>query len=155
MADKITMVRCIIRQHEHATRLEHKPRIEINGQTIDYQFDVAQTIPQAVADVARDAGLVVTILPDEDETSLPIIEGDDDAAVSEAPGGDAGGGASPDEFDAGAIIAGTVDEVAERLTGLTLEQLDKVAAAEAERDQPRSGVIQSVAKARKAFAPDD
>lgn len=59
---------------------------------------------------------------------------------------DVAGNSGAPAFDAEAVINGTVAEVAERLAGLTPEQLAAVKAAEEDREQSRKGVLEAIAK---------
>lgn len=51
-----------------------------------------------------------------------------------------------DDFDADAVIAGTIDEVKARLADLTPVQLQRVREAEVDREKPRSGLMSVIDK---------
>lgn len=70
----------------------------------------------------------------------PVENGDNSNATGS--GADAQAGAT--DFNADAVIDGTVPEVAGRLDGLTREQLVAVRAAEQDREQPRTGVAHAI-----------
>lgn len=51
-----------------------------------------------------------------------------------------------DDFDADAVISGTIDEVKARLADLTPVQLQRVREAEVDREKPRSGLMSVIDK---------
>ena len=74
----------------------------------------------------------------------------DEGAFSQQQSGQSG------EFDANAVISGTVPDVAKRLETLNREQLVAVQAAEDDREQPRAGVKHAIdARLAELSAADD
>lgn len=142
------MPEVIITAPAGSTPLEAVRPININGRAYRYAYGKPVILPDAAIMVAREAGLTVTLSPASD---LPAGNGDV-AAEDGAPGGDNLGGSDTDPtFDAEAIIAATIPEVEKSLAGLTLEQLAAVEAAEIDRELPRVGVREAIARARSAF----
>jgi hypothetical protein len=139
---------CTILRPAGTGPLEAVRPISINGKAYPYEYGKPLELPEDVIEVAREAGLEVAIHEDSPVGSGSADESDA-AAGSGAPGGENPGGS--DTFDADAIITGTVPEVEERLEGLTLEQLELVAKAEIDREQPRVGVREAIARAKSAF----
>lgn len=80
-----------------------------------------------------------------DDALLPALQGSVDIVWRHV--GEVGPEAEQEPFfDADAIIAGTVDQVAERLGDLTNEQLLSVLDAEDDREVSRKGVREAVEK---------
>lgn len=78
-----------------------------------------------------------------------------DGQVKEAAELDKADTSASDEgstFDAESVITGTVPEVKTKLANLTGDQLDQVAKAEADREQPRSGVKAAIDEAKAKLA---
>lgn len=131
--------------------LETVPPISINGTNYPYSYDKPVTLPGHVIGVLRDSGLTVSDFNSPASDSLPAGDGDAAAGNGE-PGGKQPGGSDTDpDFDAQAIIKGTVDEVEQRIENLTLAQLDAVAEAENALPKPRVGVKDAIERARQAF----
>lgn len=59
-------------------------------------------------------------------------------------------GEQADAFDADSQIEGNIDDVVARLTGHSPEQLTAVEKAENDREKPRKGVLDAIAKAKAA-----
>lgn len=105
----------------------------------------SETQPAPTGDAAA------PLAPDE-------LTADNEAAQGRALMGDeqaADPGEKSNGFDPEQVIAGNVDAVAEQLAELTPEQLDKVQAAEVDREKPRSGVLKAIETRRAALASAD
>lgn len=144
---------CTINLPPKAGAGEAAPPIFINGKRFPYAYGVPVDLPDEAIEVARGAGMALTIHDQDTHSPASDDAGNGDAAAGDEPGGEAGGGDTPDgePFDPEAIIKGTVGDVAARLVNLTRDQLDAVKAAEDDREQPRTGVADAIAKALKAF----
>lgn len=137
--------------------LPSKIPLIVNGKLHDYTYGRAALLPEAAIELARASNALNVELLD---TEKPVLEpistnppaddvGERGAAAGDLPGGEAGGGDS--DFDAEAIIKGTVKDVEERIANLTLAELAAVEAAETDREQSRVGVLAAIIHARKAF----
>lgn len=147
------MLLCVITPVS-GSKLASRPPLIVNGVNHPYQFGEPVMLSENVIAIARACdSIVLSVIDAQPEPDSPASEpaGSGDAAASEVPGGDAGGG---DSFDPELIITGTVGEVEERLANLTLAQLAAVEAAETDREVPRVGVANAIAQARKAFAAE-
>lgn len=140
-------IRCIVSGPD-AGKLAHVPTIEVNGMKASFTLNNEITLPEwAVEALTNSAGYDVEVLTEEEPDSPPV-SGDGDGTVNE-PGGFEDGA---ETFDAEAIITGNLDDVKAKLVGLTPEQLDLVAAAEIDREQPRKGVAAMIEEAKAALA---
>lgn len=146
--------------------------LTVNGRNYPYQYGKPVSLPASALAALRNSNLTFTVEDDTDEESpaLTATEGNGDAGSDDTPGGlpvaasdtetegdekAAQDDATPDDFDPEAVIKGTVADVSARLETLTLEQLEAVKAAEADREQPRVGVSRALDNAIAAFtAPE-
>ncbi len=147
------------------TGLETASPVSVNGTSYPIAYGKPIELPDEAIDALRNSSLAIVEHEAEDtaapetETPSPASDpaGNGDAAGAADPGGEAAAGsetpapADPD-FDAEAIIDGTVGDVEARLANLTADQLDAVAKAELDREAPRAGVAKAIEHARKAFA---
>lgn len=141
------IIRCVVTGPD-AGKLTHVPTIEVNGNKASFSLNTEIDLPDwAVEALELSSGYDVTILP-EAETVSPPVTGDGDG-TAKTPGGGEGGA---DTFNAEAIIEGNLDQVKEKLAGLTAEQLELVAAAEIDREAPRKGVAAMIEEAKAALA---
>lgn len=60
------------------------------------------------------------------------------------------GAGQGDDFNPDAIIEGTIEQVTPRLSALTDADLDRVEAAEKDREDPRKGVLTAIEEVRKS-----
>lgn len=123
------------------------PHLTINGKTKHLPFDVDIELTDDELAVARDAGIDPVLVVTDEPVSPPATSGDGGDATA-TPGGD---GSGVDTFDPEPIIVGNIADVTARLAGLTGEQLDAVAKAELDREQPRSGVAKAIEEAKAAL----
>lgn len=137
------LIRCIIVDPQ-ATTLTAVQSVHVNGQSFPIKLNTPFTIEEAGYDALLASTYDVRILPAEDAS--PGEPGADGAAA-EGPGGDDGGG---DGFDPEAVIVGSIKDIEPRLAALTSAQLALVEAAEADREVPRKGIAELIAKAREA-----
>ncbi|MBF5091919.1 hypothetical protein F1640_18360 [Novosphingobium sp. NBM11] len=125
------------------------PHLTINGKTKHLPFDTDLELTDDELAVARDAGIDLVPVPSDepssDEPASPPAESGDGGDATVNPGG---AGSGVDTFDAEPIIAGTIADVTARLAGLSADQLDAVAKAELDREQPRSGVAKAIEEAK-------
>lgn len=142
-------VRCIV-SGPNTGPLGHVPVVEVNGRKAALSLNTVICLAQWAVDALKNSdGYDVTILGDEEPVSPPVPSSGDGGGAAASPGGTNGG---TDTFDPEAIIIGDLDEVKAKLTGLTVEQLEKVAAAEIDREQPRKGVAVMIEKAKATLA---
>lgn len=128
--------------------------LNVNGKSVTIPNNVETEIPAFFEDAAINCGFDVQILGRSEEEDAPVV-GSPETDDSGATGGDGGNGPAgeqPPSFDADAVIAGKVEDVAARLATLTPEQLALVAAAEEDREQPRKGVLAAIEAAKAAAA---
>ena len=87
---------------------------------------------------------------DAEETARSIPGTDDDG--SDNAGGDTGNG---DDVEADKMIEGTIDEVNARLAKVSdTAMLDRIDAAETDREKPRKGVREAIEARRKELASE-
>ena len=141
MSDKTLTVRVRSLLMGSATPIE----LTINGNTVVIPNGHTVELSEDFYALVVEAGAPVELLP-------PVDEVQDDGSAPAAPTGAADGGNGGVQlppvgktFDAEAVITGNAPEVIERLTALTVEQLNAVLNAEQNRDTPRKGVIEAVA----------
>lgn len=142
-----------------ASALEAKAPLCVNGVNYPYEYDVPVELPESVVLAAGNAGLNITAvpipapeapveIPAEHVSPAPSTEGGNgDAAGGDAPGGNPAGSDTDTQtpgFDPEEIIKGKVEQVKERLAGLTLDQLIAVQNAENDREVSRKGVIDAI-----------
>lgn len=149
------MPKAFLRQDTAATPVT----LTVNGKSFTAPANTEFDLPDLFVDAARNSGFDFVIEgTDGDATDTAAADDGTGTPDPQAPDGDGGtgeGGGTPlagETFDPEAVIKGTVDEVAAALEGLTPEQLDAVAAAEADREQPRVGVKAAIEKAKEAAA---
>lgn len=124
--------------HIHIIEAETSPvRLTVNGRTETIIVGVDTTIDDRF----------IPSLGNCDPTIRWRFVGDAPAVAPDVVlAAEAEGDLGPD-FDAEAVIEGTVPEVAERLEALTPVQLEAVRRAEADREMPRAGVAKAIDKA--------
>lgn len=124
------------------------PHLTINGKTKHLPFDTDLELTDDELAVARDAGIDVVPVPSDepsDEPVSPPAESGDGGDATVNPGG---AGSGVDTFDPEPIIVGNIADVTARLAGLNADQLDAVAKAELDREQPRSGIAKAIEEAK-------
>lgn len=129
--------------------------LNVNGKSVTIPNNVETEIPAFFKDAAINCGFDVQILGETEEEDAPVApspETDDSGAAGGGGGNAPTGDQQPAPFDAEAVISGKVEDVAARLATLTPEQLEAVATAEADREQPRRGVLAAIEAAKAAKA---
>ena len=114
------------------TEAETEPvRLNVNGQSAVVMLNVEATIP-AVFKAALD-GAALTYR----------LDGAPGEAIAEAQEAEIEISA---DFDAEAIIAGTLDDILPQIDALASDQLDALRRAEADREKPRKGLTDAIDK---------
>ena len=143
----MTDILCIIHRSDD-TGFTAAQDVHVNGKAYPIAYNVPVTLAPEAIEVLKTSGAVIEILPaGGEEAASPGDPASADAAAAGDPGGDSSGGAA---FDAEAIIVGNIADIDTRLGTLTPEQLAAVEAAEIDREKPRKGVMELIAKAREA-----
>ncbi len=123
-------------------------RLTVNGKSITLPHGEEVSVPDEFAEAALNSGYDVTIVSRPSSGGQPAD--DSDGVVAGEGGGTSlsGGPENGDPaFNAEAVIVGNVDTVVASLSGLTVEQLEAVRAAETDREKPRTGVLNAIEEA--------
>ena len=146
------LIPCIIRATDDTGHAAASP-VHVNGKNYPIAYNKRLELPAEAIQAVRDSSLFIELLPVEgEEPTSPGVPAGADAAAAGDPGGDAGGGAA---FDPEQVIVGNIPDIEQSLATLTPVQLALVEAAEINREKPRKGVIELIAKARSANTPTE